>query len=255
MSCVGIMKYNTLVNNDVNMSNTLCENIGIIQKQISGAALKAGRRPEDITLIAITKTVSHEKIKQAMEFGLRIFGENRVQEAKEKIINLSEKDKSKKIEWHLVGHLQKNKAKPAVELFDMIHSVDSVELAEELDKHAKKINKKQNILAQVKLSEEETKHGILKENLLQLTQKVSQMENLELSGLMTIPPFFEDAEMTRPFFRKLRELRDDINSKGFHLKELLMGMTNDFKTAIEEGATMVRIGTGIFGQRVNLEVK
>lgn len=235
------------------MSTTLFENIGIIQKEINNSALKSGRSPEDITLIAITKTVSAEEIKQAIDLGVKIFGENRVQEAKEKITILKEhfldKDISKKIEWHLVGHLQKNKVKFAVELFDVIHSVDSVELAEEMDKHAKKINKKQKVLVQVKLGTEETKHGILKENLLQLIQEIARMENLDLSGLMTIPPFFDDPEMARPFFRNLRELKDEINAKGFGLKELSMGMTNDFKTAIEEGATMVRIGTGIFGQR------
>lgn len=240
------------------MSDTLFENIETIKKQISGSALRAGRKPEDITLIAVTKTVSAESVKQAIGLGLKIFGENRVQEAKEKILSFKEyfsQSPDKKIEWHLVGHLQKNKAKPAVELFDMIHSVDSVELAEELDKQAKKISKKQKILVQVKLSAEETKHGILKENLLQLIQGIMQMENLNILGLMTIPPFFDEPEMARPFFRNLRELRDEMNSKGFNLKELSMGMSNDFQTAIEEGATMVRIGTGIFGQRASLEVK
>ena len=153
------------------------------------------------------------------------------------------------IEWHMIGHLQKNKAKTAVQLFDLIHSLDSPGLAELLNKHAEKAGKIQRVLLEVKLSSEDTKHGVAKENLISLIESVSGMKNLKLEGLMTIPPFFENPETARPYFRNLRYLRDEAGKKGFKLPELSMGMTNDYEVAILEGATMVRIGTGIFGER------
>lgn len=209
--------------------------------------MRAGRNPEDVKLVAVTKTVDTERIKEAIDWGLRVFGESRVQEAKEKIERLSAADYPlSTISWHLVGHLQKNKAKIAVQLFDLIHSLDSAELAAEINRNAEKIGKTQKVLIQVKLSEEETKHGVAKEDLLDLIKAVSEMNNLKLEGLMTMPPFSDDPEMVRPYFRELRKLRDNIEKSGFALPELSMGMTNDFEVAIEEGATMVRIGTGIF---------
>ncbi len=150
------------------------------------------------------------------------------------------------IEWHLVGHLQKNKAKTAVQLFDLIHSLDSIELAQEINKHAERAGKIQRVLIQVKLSEEETNHGVAKEGLITVMKAVTGMKNLKLEGLMTMPPFFDNPDMARPFFRELRELRDNAEKSGYVLPELSMGMTNDFEIAIQEGATMVRIGTGIF---------
>jgi len=208
--------------------------------------MRAGRNPEDIKLIAITKTVDIKRIQKAIDWGLRIFGESRVQEAKEKISKFEFRNSKLKIEWHLVGYLQKNKARIAVQLFDLIHSLDSIELAAEINKNAEKIGKTQRVLIQVKLSEEETKHGVAREDLMDLMKAVSEMKRLNLEGLMTMPPFFDDPEMARPYFKELRELRDNAENSGFTLPELSMGMTNDFEVAIEEGATMVRIGTGIF---------
>ncbi|MCG2709730.1 MAG: YggS family pyridoxal phosphate-dependent enzyme [Thermodesulfovibrionales bacterium] len=225
------------------------ENIRIICGRISHAAIRAGRKPEDIKLIAVTKTISIQQIKEAIDAGLRIFGESKVQEAREKIQNSKFKIQDSNIEWHLIGHLQKNKAKTAVELFEIIHSIDSVELAEIADKHAEKAGKIQKILLQVKLSDEISKYGILKDNLFELVREISEMKNLRIEGLMTIPPFFENPESARPYFNELRALRDKAEIMGFNLPELSMGMTNDFEVAIEEGATMVRIGTAIFGER------
>ncbi|MBM4135736.1 MAG: YggS family pyridoxal phosphate-dependent enzyme [Nitrospira sp.] len=228
---------------------TLLENIKNIYRKISYAALRAGRNPYDVKLVAVTKTVSIERIKEAIDCGLRVFGENRVQEAQKKVTSDELRVAGSKIEWHLVGHLQKNKAKTAVQLFDLIHSLDSIELAQEINKHAEKAGKIQRVLIQVKLSEEETKHGVPKEGLTAAMKAVTGMKNLRLEGLMTMPPFFDNPDMARPFFRELRELRDNAEKSGYVLPELSMGMTNDFEIAILEGATMVRIGTGIFGER------
>lgn len=227
------------------------ENIRIICGRISHAAIRAGRKPEDIKLIAVTKTISIQQIKEAIDAGLRIFGESKVQEAREKVESLKLKVESSNLEWHLIGHLQKNKAKTAVELFEMIHSIDSLELAEIADKHAEKAGKIQKILLQVKLSDETSKYGILKDNLFGLIREISGLKNLSIRGLMTIPPFFENPENARPYFNELRVLRDKAETMEFNLPELSMGMTNDFEVAIEEGATMVRIGTAIFGERKN----
>lgn len=227
----------------------LIENSSAIFKKISHAAMRAGRSPADVKLIAVTKTVGIEVIKEAIDAGLRIFGENRVQEARDKISNLKSQISNSRIEWHLIGHLQKNKSKYAVQLFDLIHTVDSMELTEELNKQAEKIGKIQRVLVQVKLSEEETKHGVAEKGLMPLLEKIKSLNNLKLEGLMTMPPFFEDPEKARLYFRRLREIRDDAEQKGFKLPELSMGMSNDFEVAIEEGATMVRIGTAIFGER------
>ena len=231
------------------IDTALLENIKNIYRKISYAAMRAGRSPFDIKLISVTKTVGIDKIKEVIDLGLRIFGENRVQEAKEKISKFEIRNSNLRIEWHLIGHLQKNKAKTAVELFDLIHSLDSVELADTLNKYAEKAGKVQRVLLEVKLSEEETKHGVSRKDLMGLIEAVSDMKNLKLEGVMTMPPFFENPEMARPFFRELRELRDKAEKAGFELPELSMGMTNDYEVAIEEGATMVRIGTGIFGER------
>jgi pyridoxal phosphate enzyme (YggS family) len=238
---------------------TLIENIKNIYRRISHAAMRVERNPEDVKLVAVTKNIEADRIKEAIDWGLRIFGENRVQEAKEKIEDLKSPINpplppfSKggwggfEISWHLVGHLQKNKAKVAVQLFDLIHSLDSAGLAKELNRYAEKAGKIQRVFIQVKLSEEETKHGISKEGLMDLIKVVSNMKNLRLEGLMSMPPLFDAPEMARPYFRELRELRDDALKSGYKLPELSMGMTHDFEVAIEEGATMVRIGTGIFG--------
>jgi pyridoxal phosphate enzyme (YggS family) len=228
------------------ITTMLLNNVSAIFKKMSYAAMRAGRNPEDVRLIAVTKTVGIETIKEAVEIGLRMFGENRVQEAKDKISNLKSQISNTMIEWHLIGHLQKNKAKYAVNLFDLIHTVDSVGLAEELNKQAEKAGKIQRVLVQVKLSEEEAKQGASEEEMMPLLAVIKHLSNLKIEGLMTMPPFFEDPEMARPYFRRLRELRDEAEKRGFSLPELSMGMSNDFEVAIEEGATLVRIGTAIF---------
>ena len=227
----------------------LLENIKNIYRKISSAAIRSGRNPFDVKLIAVTKTVDIERIREAVSLGLRIFGENRVQEAQKKIAKCSVQCANCELEWHMIGHLQKNKAKTAIQLFDMIHSVDSMDLAQELNKYAERERKIQRVLLEVKLSIEETKYGVLKENLMDLIESVSRMTNLKLEGLMTMPPLFDNPEMARPFFKGLREIRDNAEKSGYKLPNLSMGMTNDFEVAILEGATMVRIGTGIFGER------
>ena len=228
---------------------TLLENIKNVYRKIAYASMRAERDPYDVKLVTVTKTVSFEKIKEAISLGLRVFGENKVQEAQGKISTCTAEIKDSHIEWHLVGHLQKNKVKTAVQLFDLIHSVDSIELARALDKHAEKFDKIQKILIQVKLSEEETKHGVSTDNLMELIETVTDLKHVRLLGLMTMPPFFDKAELSRPFFRQLRELRDHFQQNGYRLPELSMGMTNDFEVAVEEGATIVRVGTAIFGER------
>jgi len=227
----------------------LIDTVSTIYKRITNAAMRAGRNPEEVKLIAVTKTVTVLQIKEAIDAGLRTFGENRVQEAKAKIEELSAGWTMPSVSWHLIGHLQKNKAKYSVRLFDLIHSLDSAELAEELNSQAEKIGRVQEVLLEVKLSPEETKHGVARAELLQFLKMAQALKHLRIRGLMTIPPFFEHPEEARPYFRKLRELRDEAGSAGHPLPELSMGMSNDFEVAIEEGATMVRIGTAIFGER------
>lgn len=227
----------------------LSENIKNIYNKMAHAAVRAGRNPEDVKLIAVTKGVEAGVIKKASTLGLNEFGENRVQEAEKKVSGLQLQAASGKIRWHLIGHLQKNKARIAVELFDLIQSVDSLELAEAINRHAEKKGKVQRILIQVKLSDEESKYGISKDNVLSLFERIGGLRNLRPEGLMTIPPFFDDPEKVRPYFRELREIRAEAEKEGSGLPELSMGMSNDFEVAIEEGATMVRIGTAIFGER------
>jgi len=227
----------------------LLERIKDVYRRISSAVIRSGRNPFDVKLVAVTKTVPVERIKAAADLGLRVFGENRVQEAQEKIAACRSQCPDCAIEWHMIGHLQKNKAKTAVRLFELIHSLDSLDLAGSLNKHAEEAGKVQRVLIEVKLSPEETKYGVARENLMSLLESVSGMKNLKLEGLMTVPPFSDNPEAARPYFRNLRHLRDEAEKKGFRLPELSMGMTNDYEVAILEGATMVRIGTGIFGER------
>jgi len=227
----------------------IAEALKNVLENIRSSAVKAGRNPDEIKLIAVSKTVELQRVIEAVNAGATILGENRVQEAKSKIEDLRTLDTNLKPEWHLIGNLQKNKAKTAVELFDLIHSVDSADLAAELNKHAKNAGIVQKVLVQIKLSDEPTKHGAFENELMGLLNTVMGMDNLNLLGLMTIPPFFDDPEEARPYFRKLRQIAETISAKGFPINELSMGMSNDYKVAIEEGATMVRIGTAIFGAR------
>ncbi len=214
--------------------------------EIRRASIRSGRSPEEITLVAVTKTVEIERILAAIKAGLRVFGENYIQEAREKIEKINEP-----VEWHFIGHLQRNKAKYAVRLFDMIETVDNVRLAAEIQKRAEAINKVQPVLVQVNISGEESKSGVSPENLPELLKFLSKSTSLQFRGLMTMPPYFHDPEKARPYFTKLRLLRDEMKSRfpSLSFDELSMGMSGDFAVAIEEGATIVRIGTAIFGER------
>ncbi|MCK5511760.1 MAG: YggS family pyridoxal phosphate-dependent enzyme [Thermodesulfovibrionia bacterium] len=227
----------------------IAEAFKAVQARINSSALKAGRSPDSIKLVAVSKTIALQKIIEAVNAGVSIVGENKVQEARDKITELRERNTDLNIEWHLIGNLQKNKAKTAVHLFDVIHSLDSLSLAEELNKYSQRFNKRQRVLIQVKLSDEPTKYGVMEKYLMALLERLARMENLRPEGLMTMPPFYEDPEKTRPYFKNLREISVKTCEKGFPLKELSMGMSHDFEVAIEEGATMVRIGTAIFGER------
>ncbi len=189
-----------------------------------------------------------EVVREAIEAGVTDLGENYIQEAREKFNTLA----NLPVAWHFIGHLQSNKAKYAVRMFDLIHSVDSLKLATALDRYAEKIDRVQPILIQVNVAREDSKSGIYAEEALPLVKAVAGMKNISLQGLMTIPPYFNAPEKVRPFFAALRELRDRIRKEGIaniEMNELSMGMTGDFEAAIEEGATMVRIGTAIFGER------
>ena len=222
--------------------------ITTIQERIRLAANSAGRIPGTVRLVAVSKTVPAERVRDAVEAGIVLLGENYIQEAREKIEILQELD----VSWHYIGHLQSNKAKYAVRLFDLIHSVDSLKLAQELEKQAAKNGKVQDILIQVNTGKETSKSGIYEEETLNLVRQAGEMEHLSVKGLMTLPPYFNAPEKVRPYFKALRELRDRIQAEdlpGVFMNELSMGMTGDFEAAIQEGATLVRIGTAIFGER------
>ena len=227
----------------------LLDNLKEIYRRMAHAAMRAGREPSEVTLIAVTKNVNIDVIRKAVDAGVREFGENRVQEAQKKITEGMLNSGGSALIWHLIGHLQKNKAKTAVRLFDLIHTVDSIELAGELDRQAAKNAKVQRILVQVKLSEEETKQGVETDDFYPLIGRIASLANVKLEGLMTMPPYFEDPERARPYFRRLSDLKKEAKARGFELPVLSMGMSNDFEVAIEEGATMVRVGTALFGER------
>ena len=219
-----------------------------VRDRIKTAALDCGRNPDSVRLVAVSKTVSAQIVEEAIKAGVTILGENYVQEAREKIRALSEYSTS----WHFIGHLQSNKAKYAVKLFDLIHSVDSIKLAREINRQAQKSGKVQQILIQVNISRETTKSGISVDETLDLIKEISEFKNVAIKGLMTMPPFFNQPERVRPYFAALRDLRDQVRDRAIpavSLDELSMGMTGDFEAAIAEGATMVRIGTAIFGER------
>ena len=232
LRCIAFSLYNDTV-------NEIAHNVERIRERIRAAALRSGRQPEEVTLVAVSKTVDPKHIEAAMATGQTLFGESKVQEARAKIPFVSQRAR-----WHLVGHLQSNKAREAVALFELIHSVDSVRLAVELNKWAERAGKVQPILLEVNTSGEASKFGLKPEDVQAALREVCQLPRIEVQGLMTIAPFFEDAEQARPSFRRLRELRDATG-----LRELSMGMTHDFEIAIAEGATLVRIGTAIFGER------
>jgi len=223
-------------------------NLEIIHQRINQAAEACGRNPDEVHLVAVSKTMPKEKLVAAVEAGVKTLGENYVQEAREKFNDLY----TLPVAWHFIGHLQSNKAKYVVKIFDLIHSVDSLKLAREIDKQAKKIDKIQDILIQVNISEEATKSGTRAEQTLEIIQEISLLENVTIKGLMTMPPYFNAPERVQPFFKTLRELRNQIKEENIptvSMDELSMGMTGDFEVAIQEGATLVRIGTAIFGER------
>jgi len=227
--------------------STVRDNVKRTRKDIEKAALKSGRRASDVRLMAVTKTVDDDRVMEAIEAGVDIIGENYVQEARRKIEKMG-----KTLEWHMIGHLQSNKAKYAVRLFDMIHSVDRLNLAKELDKRSGIVGRIIRILIEVNVSGEETKDGVGSEDAISLVREVSALENLSIQGLMTMPPWFDDPEDARPYFFSLRELRDSIieeNIPNIEMSELSMGMSGDYEVAVEEGATIVRVGRAIFGER------
>ena len=224
------------------------ENLYQINERIRRSALDCDRDPKSVKLVCVSKTISARRIKDAIDAGATLFGENYIQEAREKVASL----KSESIAWHFIGHLQSNKAKYAVRLFDLIHSVDSFKLAKEIDKQARKNQKVQSILIQVNIAKEVSKSGVSEEDAPDLIRQISQLTNISIRGLMTMPPFFNAPAKVKPYFKALRELRDrieDMQIDNISMTELSMGMTGDFETAIEEGATLVRIGTAIFGER------
>ncbi len=225
----------------------VAENLARVRERMEAAALRSGRRPEGIRLVAVSKTVPPDRVREAVEAGVEILGENYVREAQTKIEVVG-----RRAAWHFIGHLQTNKAKIAGRLFDFIHSVDSLRLAEELSQAARRENKKIPILLQVNVAREESKFGAAESDLFLLLEAVSRLEGVSVKGLMTMPPFFENAEDSRPFFKELRTLAESAARQGIPgigMEELSMGMSNDFEVAIEEGATLVRVGTAIFGPR------
>jgi pyridoxal phosphate enzyme (YggS family) len=231
------------------VSESLAERFANIKDRINEALRRSNRSPEDLTLIAISKTHPANMVSEAIKIGATDLGENRVQEAEDKIQEVGRNS----ARWHLVGHLQANKAKRAVKLFDVIHSLDSAELAGRLDRlcEEESVNRL-SVLIQVDLGKEETKSGVAEDQLVSLAQEVGKCRHLDLIGLMTLPPFFDDPNEARPFFKRLADLRDKLARDGLFKigrGELSMGMTHDFEIAIEEGATMIRIGTAIFGER------
>lgn len=229
------------------MGTDIAANIEKITQRIAAACSRAGRDPHSVELMAVTKTVSTERILQAVDAGITLLGENYVQEAREKQELLGGSAR-----MHLIGHLQTNKAKYAVRLFDCVHSVDRLELAQELNKRAKAVNRTLDILIEVNVSGEQTKNGVSPAQVRELIGRIAGLENLSVRGLMTMAPYSDDPETSRPYFQALRQLRDDIAREEIprvQMAELSMGMTDDFEVAIEEGSTIVRIGRAIFGAR------
>ncbi len=226
---------------------SIAENLLRIQERMAEAAMRSGRTPDSVKLVGVTKTVDVDRIKEAVSAGLQILGENYVQEARDKI-----KEVGGEVSWHFVGRLQTNKAKYAVKLFDMIQTVDSFKLAKELNRRAQPLGRKIPIIIQVNLASEVSKGGVEPSECISLIKQISELANLQIRGLMTMPPFFDQPKKARPYFAQLRELSQEIARAQLprvEMNELSMGMSGDFETAIEEGATLVRVGTAIFGER------
>ena len=236
------------------METQLKKNVAAIRLRIEQAALRVDRNPDDITLVAVSKTHPASVLREAIAAGVTILGENKVQEAEGKILEIGRPA----AEWHLIGHLQSNKARKAVQLFDVIHSVDSLELARRLERICIDEGRSElTVFVHVDFAGEETKSGIAESHLADLTGFLKGCKCLKFRGLMILPPFFDDPEATRPYFKRLRAIRDELASKGAFSDgsgELSMGMSHDFEVAIEEGATVVRVGTAIFGERADINI-
>lgn len=223
------------------------ENLKAVEEKIRKACERSGRDRGEVTLIAVSKTKPVEMMEEAIESGIRVFGENKVQEILKKEVLLPED-----VQWHLIGHLQRNKVRQIAGKVAMIHSVDSLRLAEQIQKEYEKLGQTAQILIEVNVAREESKFGLMPEETEETIRKIAEMPNIQVCGLMTIAPFVEDPEENRIHFRNLRKLLVDINAKNIDnisMNELSMGMTGDYEVAIEEGATFVRVGTGIFGSR------
>ena len=225
---------------------SIAQNLADIEKRITAAAEKSGRKRGDILLLAVTKTIEAERIKEAVELGYKSLGENRVQEIMDKY------DKIQGVDWHLIGHLQTNKVKYIADKVKMIHSVDSLKLGEEISKRCANCGRVMDVLVEVNIAGEEAKHGVPPKDAEKLAAELAKLPNLHIKGLMTVAPYDPEPENNRKYFRLMRKLFVDIQAKNYDnidMEFLSMGMTNDYETAIEEGANIVRIGTGIFGAR------
>ncbi len=230
------------------MAMDLESNLKNVIQRTKEAAERAGRDPHDIRLVAVTKRVEPERILKALEHGINSFGENYAQEFRDKFKVLNEQV-DKEIEWHFIGQLQKNKVKYIVGKVELIHSLDSVSVAKEINKRAEGLEIIVPVLIEVDTSGEESKGGIIPERLEIFLNELSNLSSIEVQGLMTMPPYFDNLEMARPYFIRLREIRNDLLPSFPKLKELSMGMSGDFEVAIEEGATIIRVGSAIFGER------
>lgn len=231
------------------MTVTIKENLERIYERMAAAAVRAGRKPDSVRLVAVSKRMPVECVREAADCGQLVFGENYVQEAEAKIIGLGAH-----IAWHFIGHLQSNKAKTVAELFHVVETVDRLKLARALDKHSAAVNKILTVYIQVNIGGEPQKSGVMPDGVEQLLENMSGLRHVKVKGLMAMPPFLEDPEEVRPYFRKMRQLAGELQKKGLLRNEedpveLSMGMSGDFEVAIEEGATLVRVGTAIFGPR------
>jgi PLP dependent protein len=229
------------------MGESISSRVSEIRERVADAAVRCGRSPGDVTLCAVSKTFPAEFVERAAEAGIGDVGENKVQEAETKKPSVHAS-----LTWHLIGHLQSNKARRAVELFDVIQTIDSVKLAERLDRLAGELGRRLEVYVEVDLAGESTKSGVPADGVSAVVETLDRSANVRLAGLMAVPPYFEDPADVRPYFRRLRELRDRLNDSGklgSPLVGLSMGMSHDFEVAVEEGATLVRVGTAIFGSR------
>lgn len=232
---------------DAQSNQSICDNLRDVHERIRRAALAAGRREDSIRLVAATKSVSLDAIRQGLAAGLNILGESRLQEALPKIEAL----RGEPVRWHFIGRLQRRKVRSVVGVFDLIHSVDTLELAQEIDRRAKEAGYRQAVLLEVNIGGEATKTGFRPDEVISLLPELSRFSYMVVKGLMTIPPPTSDAEGARPYFRRLRELTQRLgqDTPGLLMDELSMGMSHDYVVAVEEGATLVRVGTAIFGTR------